>query len=72
METRATGQGKRQKPFGFYNKLLKLTFVGGAVFWATTVATSLLPIAAKYRAAFSNWSIQTVWVASLFMGMMIG
>ena len=53
-------------------KLFKLTIVGGLVFWATTIATSLLPIAAEYRAAYSNWSIQTVWVASLPMGMIIG
>jgi Na+/phosphate symporter len=42
------------------------------VFWATTIATSLLPISAEYRAAYSDWSIQTVWVASLLMGMIIG
>jgi tellurite resistance protein TehA-like permease len=53
-------------------KLSKLSVGGGAVFWATTIATSLLPIAAQYRAAFSNWSIQTVWVDSLPVGMIIG
>jgi hypothetical protein len=53
-------------------KLVILAIGGGAAFWATTIATSLLPIAAEYRAAYSNWSIQTVWVASLPMGMMIG
>jgi hypothetical protein len=53
-------------------QLLKLTVGGGAAFWLTTFATSLLPIAAAYRAAFSNWSIQTVWVGSLFMGIIIG
>jgi len=53
-------------------KLFKLTVAGGLVFWATTLATSLLPIAAEYRAAYSNWSIQTVWVTSFFMGMIIG
>ena len=53
-------------------KLFKLTIAGGLVFWATTIATSLLPIAAEYRAAYSNWSIQTVWVVSLPMGMIIG
>ena len=40
-------------------------------FWVTTIATSLLPVAADYRAAFSNWSMQTVWVASLFAGLVI-
>jgi hypothetical protein len=49
-----------------------LTIGGGVTFWVTTIATSLLPIAAEYRAAFSNWSIQTVWVDSLFVGMVIG
>jgi ABC-type Fe3+ transport system permease subunit len=53
-------------------KVFKLTIAGGLVFWATTIATSLLPIAAEYRAAYSNWSIQTVWVTSLLMGMVIG
>ena len=53
-------------------KLFKLTIAGGLVFWATSIATSLLPIAAEYRAAYSNWSIQTVWVYSLPLGMIIG
>ena len=74
METRATGRSKRQKSFEFYKKLYKLTIGGGVVFWATTIATSLLPIAAEYRAAFSkrSWNIQTVWVDSLLVGMIIG
>ena len=53
-------------------KLFRLTIAGGLVFWATSIATSLLPIAAEYRAAYSNWSIQTVWVYSLPLGMIIG
>jgi tellurite resistance protein TehA-like permease len=53
-------------------KLFKLTIAGGVVFWATTIVTSLLPIAAEYRAAYSNWSMQTVWIYSLLMGMIIG
>ena len=55
-------------------KLYKLTIGGGVVFWATTIAISLLPIAAEYRAAFSkrSWNIQTVWVDSLLVGMIIG
>jgi hypothetical protein len=56
----------------FFTMLFKLTIGGGVVFWASTFVTSLLPIAADYRAAFSNWSIQTVWVASLFIGLIIG
>ena len=72
METQATGRSKRQTSYEFYKKLFILTIGGGVVFWATTFVTSLLPIAAEYRAAYSNWSIQTVWVASLPAGMIIG
>ena len=52
--------------------LLILTIGGAAAFWAATFVTSLLPIAAEYRAAFSNWRIQTVWIDSLFAGLIIG
>ncbi len=52
--------------------MLMLIIAGAAVFWATTVATSLLQIAAEYRAAFTNWKIQTVWIDSLFAGLIIG
>jgi glycopeptide antibiotics resistance protein len=72
METRASGRSKRQTSYEFYKKLLKLTIGGGAVFWITTIITSLLPIAAEYRAVYSNWSVQTVWVDSLFVGLIIG
>jgi hypothetical protein len=55
-------------------KIFPLAIGGGLVFWATTVAISLLPIAAEYRAAFStrSWSAQTVWVDSLIVGMIFG
>ena len=56
---------------GFKGELCRLTLAGGIVFWVTTVVTSLLPIASDYRAAFSDWSIQTVWFASLFAGLLI-
>jgi len=56
---------------GFLN-LSKLTIGGGVVFWVTTIAISLLPLAAEYRSAFSKASIQTVWVASLPAGLIIG
>jgi hypothetical protein len=32
----------------------------------------VLPIVAENRAAFSNWCLQSVWVGSLFMGIIIG
>lgn len=53
-------------------KLAKLTLAGGLAFWVTTVATSLLPIAAEYRDAYTNWSIHLVWVNSLVAGTVIG
>ena len=53
-------------------KLFILTIGGGVVFWLTTIAISLLPIAAEYRSVFSKASIQTVWVASLPAGLIIG
>jgi hypothetical protein len=65
-------QIKDQTTYKFYKKLLKLAIGGGIVFWAMTIATSLLPIAAEYRAHFTNWRIQTVWVDSLIVGVIIG
>jgi NhaP-type Na+/H+ or K+/H+ antiporter len=44
--------------------------VGGLAFWAISIATSLLPIAADYRVA--RWSAQMVWVGSLPAGLLIG
>jgi len=52
--------------------LSKLTIGGGVVFWAATITISLLPIAAEYRTAFSKANIQTVWVASLPAGLIMG
>jgi len=66
------GRSTQQTPYVFHVKALVLAVGGGVVFWGTTIATSLLPIAAEYRAAFSNWSIRTVWIASLPMGMIFG
>ena len=70
MEERSILQLKRQKHSKFAGELFRLTLTGGIVFWVTSIATSLLPIAAQYRAAFSNWSIYTVWIGSFFMGML--
>jgi hypothetical protein len=52
--------------------LFILTIGGGLAFWIATIAISLLPIAAEYRSAFSKANIQTVWVASLPAGLIIG
>jgi len=53
-------------------KAIMLAIAGGLAFWAATIAISLLPIAAEYRAAESISSIQTVWVGGLLVGMIIG
>ena len=52
-------------------RLIRMTIAGGLAFWVISVATSLLPIAAEYRAAFSNWSVRSVWVASPVIGIFI-
>ena len=65
-------QSKRQMSGEVYKQAFIPAMGGGVVFWAATIAISLLPIAAEYRAAVSNASIQTVWVASLPVGMLIG
>jgi glycopeptide antibiotics resistance protein len=71
METRATGRSKRQKSYEFYKKLYKLTIGGGLAFWATTIAISLTPIRAEFRAALSMSYIQTVLVEALLGGIII-
>ena len=72
MKTITTNTSKQGKRFKSGKKLFQLAIAGGIVFWITTIVTSLFPIAAAYRAAFSNWRIETVWIASLFMGTIIG
>ncbi len=72
METRATGQRKRQTSDTFYKKLYKLAIGWGVAFWATTIAFSLLPLAAEFRAALSLSYLQTVLVGSLIGGLIIG
>ena len=58
------------QPKGIWKKKLILLIGGGLAFWATSIAISLLPIAADYRV--TRWSAQTVWVGSLPAGMIIG
>ena len=53
-----------------WRKIVVLAVVGGLAFWAISIATSLLPIAADYRVA--RWSAETVWVGSLPAGLIIG
>lgn len=72
METGAPDQSNQKNSSNFRKNLLKLTIGGGIIFWIATFITSLLPIAAEYRAAFSNWSKETVWVGSIFAGVITG
>ncbi len=51
--------------------IAKLTIGGGMVFWAVTLASSLLPVAGQFRTALSIPHI-LVLVASLPAGMLIG
>jgi hypothetical protein len=53
-----------------WRKIVVLAVVGGLTFWATSIITSLLPIASDYRVA--RWSAETVWVGSLPAGLVIG
>jgi len=72
METRIADRNKRQENNLFKKKLSILSIGGAIAFWMTSILTSLLPIAAEYRAVYSNWSIQTVWFGSLFAGLIFG
>ena len=72
METQATDRSKRQTSHEFYKKLFKLTIGGGVAFWATTVAISLTPIRAEFRAALSMSYILYALVEPLLGGMIIG
>ncbi len=64
-------RGEKQTSDDFYKKLFKLTIGGGVVFWATTFAFSLLPIAAEFRAVLSISYFQMILVESLIGGMII-
>jgi hypothetical protein len=66
-----TVRDKPQRSYEVYKKALKLAIGEGVVFWAINFATSLLPIAAEYRAAFSISYIPMVLVESLLGGMII-
>ena len=71
MEPRATGRSKRQTSYEFYKKLFKLTIGGGVAFWAITIAFSLLPMMAEFRAALSIPYVEGALVEPLLGGMII-
>jgi hypothetical protein len=72
VEPQARGQSQRQVPSGVYRHLPALALGGAVAFWATTFATSLTPIAADYRAAFSIAWLPMVLVESSLAGLVIG
>jgi hypothetical protein len=53
-------------------KALELGVAGGLAFWATNFATSLMPLAAQYRAELSISYTLMVLVESLVGGVIIG
>ncbi len=65
-------QKKMTQSKGIWRNVFVLAVAGGLAFWVATIAISLLPVAAEYRSAFSKANIQTVWVASLPAGLIIG
>ena len=71
METPATSRSKQHTSSEFYKKLFKLTIGGGLAFWVTTVALSLLPMMAEFRAALSMSYILYALVEPLLGGMII-
>jgi len=71
METPIAGQSKRTKSYEFYKKLFKLTIGGSVEFWAITIAISLLPLAAEFRAALSISYVQVVIYDTLLAGIII-
>ena len=71
METQATSRSKQQTSYEFYKKLFKLTIGGSVEFWAITIAFSLLPIAAEFRAALSISYVQVVIYDTLLVGIII-
>jgi hypothetical protein len=71
--TRGTQSRENQPGFrGLHRKTLELGAAGGLAFWVTNFATSLLPIAAQYRAELSISYALMVVVESLLGGLIIG
>jgi FlaA1/EpsC-like NDP-sugar epimerase len=63
-------KGNQQRSYDLRNKAMKMTVVGGLVFWAANFATSLTPLAAEYRAALSISYLPMI-VESLLGGMIV-
>jgi hypothetical protein len=72
VKTESLRRGDSQSRPGAYRHLPQLTLAGGLAFWAANFATSLLPIAAEYRAALSIAYVPMVLVESLVGGLIVG
>jgi len=72
MKIEPLGRGNSQTLPGLYRHLPRLAFAGGVAFWAANFATSLLPVAAEYRAALSISYLPMVFVESLVAGLLVG
>jgi hypothetical protein len=72
VKTEPLRRGNPQALPGVYTHLPKLALAGGVAFWATTFATSLLPIAAEYRSALSIAYVPMVLGESLIGGLIVG
>jgi len=64
--------GRSDQALRRYAQLPTLTLAGGVAFWAANFATSLLPVAAEYRAALSIAYLPMVLVESLIAGLVVG
>jgi hypothetical protein len=62
----------QEKSGRIYERALALGVAGGLAFWATNFATTLIPVAAEYRAELSISYTLMVLVESLLGGLIIG
>ena len=72
VKTEPLGRGNQQALPRAYTHLSKLALAGGVAFWATNFLTSLLPIAAEYRAALSISYLPMVLFESSVAGLVVG
>jgi hypothetical protein len=63
-------EGDQQRSHDLRNKVMKMTVVGGLVFWAANFATSLTPLAAEYRTSLSISYLPMI-AESLLGGMIV-
>ena len=72
MDIRTTRELGQPGPLAARHRLLVLTVAGGTAFWAGTLTTSLLPIAAEYRTAFSISHARNLLIEAPVAGLLVG